>query len=130
MLLKILKNRTFWIVIIVLALGLSTGFFKGLFKPENKIYVEINFNGEKRAFEGKALNDLTVLEALIASSRGGNFKVKYALLNDQVDIYKIKDLTENNSNKWNFYLNGKKVETSQIHKIKVKPGDKIYINYE
>jgi len=127
---NILKNKIFWIVVIVLALGITAGFFKGVFNNKSEVYVEIDFNGEKRAFEGKVINKLTILEALIASSRGGHFDVRYALINDQTDIFKINNLAENNLNRWNFYLNEEKVNSSQIHKIIVKPGDKIYIKYE
>ncbi|TSC90928.1 MAG: hypothetical protein G01um10142_178 [Parcubacteria group bacterium Gr01-1014_2] len=132
---NLLKNRDFWVVIFVVVLGLSTGFFKDLFNPSTKsntAYLEIDFGDQKRAFEGEIIQDMSILDAVLASSRGGEIEVKYALINDQTNILKINDHTEDGLSRetWTFYLNGEKIEAGEIHKIKIKSGDRILIKFE
>lgn len=127
---NLLKNRIFWIIVIILVFGFSTGFFKDLFRPENTYArLELNLEKERRAFEGKVEEDTTILNALIAASIGGNFEVNYVILNDETKVYKIDGVSAGMKN-LNFYLNNSKVETKEIHKIKIKPGDKILVKYE
>ena len=132
---SLLKNRDFWIVILVIVLGLYTGFFKDLFVPSsvaNTAYLEIDFGDTKRAFEGEIEGEMSVLDGILASSRGGELEVKYALINDQTDILKINGHIEDglNEKNWSFYLNGEKIKTSEIHRIKIKSGDKILVRFE
>ena len=132
---KLLKNRDFWIVILVVIIGFYTGFFSNLFNPppkSNTAYLEIDFGDKKRAFEGEITEDMSILDAVLASSRGGEIEVKYALINDQTNILKINDHTEDGLSRktWTFYLNGEKIRTSEIHQVKVKPGDKILVRFE
>ena len=129
---KFLKNRDFWLVVVILVFGFYTGFFKDLFLSSSLGYLEIDYGKEKRVFRGELPWQMSVLDALLASSRGGNFDVRYAILNDQTDILKVNGLAEDglNEESWHFYLNGQRVETGQIHKTKIKPGDKILVKFE
>lgn len=129
---KFLKNRDFWVVIAIVILGFYSGFFKDLFLPANTARLEIDYGEKRRAFEGELMFEMSVLDALIAASRGGGFEVRYAILTDATDVMKINGLTEDglNEESWHFYLNGQRVETGQIHKIKIKPGDKILVKFE
>ena len=129
------KNRDFWVVILVIVLGLYTGFFKDLFVPPsvaNTAYLEIDFGDRKKAFEGEIVGEMFVLDAVLASSRAGELEVKYALIHDQTDILKINGHIEDGLNEktWSFYLNGEKIKTSEIHRIKIKSGDKILVRFE
>ena len=129
---SLIKNSDFWLVILVLVLGLSTGFFKNLFNPPAFARVEIDFGAKKRAFQGEILSNTSLLDALIFSSQAGNIEVKYVISEDKTDIVKIDGLVEDglNHQSWSFYLNGQKVQTAEIHKIKLKPGDKIKVRFE
>ncbi len=139
---KIIRNRDFWLIIIVLIFGFYTGFFQNLFKysgrgspifsPSNLTYLEIDYGSKRRAFEGEIMFEMSVLDALLAASRGGGFEVRYAILNDTTDVMKINDITEDglNGESWNFYLNGRKVETGLIHKTPIRSGDKILVKFE
>lgn len=129
---KLIKNRDFWAVVIILILGLYTGFFRELFWPANLARLEIDYGGRKRAFEGEIIFEMSVLDALLAASRGGDFEVRYAILRDATDVMKINGMAEDglNGKDWNFYLNGRRVETGEIHKIIIKAGDKIFIKLE
>ena len=132
---KLLKNRDFWVVVLIIVLGLYTGFFKNLFISPAKVntaYLEIDFGDKKKAFEGEIVEEMSVLDAVLASGRAGELEVKYALLHDQTDIFKINGYIEDGLNEktWSFYLNGEKIKTSEIHRIKVKSGDKILVRFE
>lgn len=136
---KFLKNRDFWLVAIILIYGFYSGLFGDLFYRQSDkeaslktARIEINYGSEKRAFEGETFPDMSVLDALLAASKGGNFEIRYALLSDNTDIMRIDGLVEDGlgDKTWHFYLNGKEIKAVRIHKTKVKSGDKISINFE
>lgn len=135
----ICKSRDFWLVILVLIYGFYSGLFGDLLDYSikgqgisNTARIEIDYGTERRAFEGDVLSDMSMLDALLAASRGGNFEIRYALLNDQTDILKINGLAEDglSGGSWFFYLNGEKIRADEIHKVKIKPGDKILAKFE
>lgn len=134
----ICKSRDFWLVILVLVYGFYSGLFADLFNYSingqgfsNAARIEIDHGMKRRAFEGDVLSDMSMLDALLAASRGGSFEVRYALLNDQTDIMKIEGLIEDGlDGQWRFYLNQKEIQTDELHKIKIKPGDKIFVKFE
>jgi hypothetical protein len=130
-----LKNRNFWLAILIVFLGIYTGFFKNLFVPSvsnNTARVEIDLGDSRRVFEGEIMDDMSVLDAILASSRAGEIEFSYALLNDRTDILRINSHAEDGLNEkaWNFYLNKEKIEKDEIHRIKIKPGDEILIKFE
>ena len=136
---KILKSRDLWLVVLILIYGFYSGLFGGLFgfgtdrgyfsKPAR---IEIDYGTERRAFEGEVFSGMSVLDALLAASRGGNFEIRYALLNDATDIMGIGGLIEDglDAKRWHFYLNDEVIEASEIHKIKLESGDKISVKFE
>lgn len=129
---SLIRDRNFWLVVLVLALGLATGFFKDLINPPKIAQVEIDFGDRKRMFQGEVLPDTSLLDALIYSSGAGNLEIQYVILDDKTDIVKIDGLIENglNQQNWSFYLNGQRVQTGEIHKIKLNPGDKVEVRLE
>lgn len=133
---KLIKNRDFWVMVVVIILGLYSGFFSDLFNPvfnqSNMAKIEIDYDGRKRAFEGEIIFEMSVLDALLAASRGGNFEVRYAIIKDATDILKINGLAEDglNGKNWDFYLNGQKINADGIHKVRIKSGDKILVRFE
>lgn len=129
------ETRDFWLIAIVLIYGFYSGLFGDWFNFRDNFLkparIEIDYGSNKRAFEGEALPDMSVLDALLAAGRGGDFEIRYALLNDRTDIMKIEDFTEDGlDGQWRFYLNKKEVLADQIHKIKIKPGDKILAKFK
>lgn len=130
---KIIRSRDFWIVVAVVVFGLSTGLFKDLSRSTAAtVYLEIDYGSSRRAFRGDLPYDMTILDALNASARAGSFEVRYVVEEDRTDIIGINGFKEmfENGQKWNFYLNSRKVETDQLHKVGIKAGDKILVKLE
>lgn len=134
----IFKSRDFWLVALVLVYSFYSGLFGDLLNYSingrgslNSARIEIDYGTKRRAFEGDVLSEMSILEALLAASRGGGFEVRYALLRDKTDIMKINGLSEDglNGKRWFFHLNGKEIQTDEIHKVKIKPGDKILAEF-
>lgn len=127
---KLIKNRDFWLAILIIALGFYFAFFQDT-SPLNSAHLEIDSGEKRRAFEGEIVSSMSVLDALLAASRGGDFEVRYAIIKDATDVMKINGWVEDGlDGKWNFYLNDRKVEANQIHKTPIKAGDKILIKFE
>lgn len=128
---KLLKNRDLWLVIIIVILGFYTGLFQNLFSSSSLARLEIDYGERRRAFQGEIMFEMSVLDALLASSRGGGFEVRYAILEGKTDVMRIDGLTEDGlDGNWFFYLNGRRIETAEIHKVRVKPGDKVLVKFE
>ena len=95
--------------------------------------LEINIGNHRRVFEGRAVNNMTILDALNASSAAGNISLKYVLdpLNDEAKILSLDGYnSESNSALLAFYLNSQKVRTEKIHSIHIKSGDVILVKTE
>jgi len=123
------KNYWFWVVV-VLIIG---AFFlyvpvPGFDKPAR---LTIKFDdGKVRAFEGPVVENMTVLQALLSASYGGNFDVRYSLNEDgSINLSSINGMT-NGPKRWNFYLNGKLIGSGEISKVKIRKGDSIEARYE
>lgn len=129
------ETRDFWLILIILIFSFYSGLFDDWFnfgddslKPAR---IEIDYGFNKRAFEGEVLPDMSVLDALLAAGRAGDFEIRYALLNDRTDIMKIDNFSEDGlDGQWRFYLNKKEILADQIHKVKIKPGDRILAEFK
>jgi len=134
----IFKSRDFWLVIAVLIYGFYSGLFGDLLSysingrgSSNAARIEIDYETNRRVFEGDVLSDMSMLDALLAASRGGSFEVRYALLGDLIDIMEIDSMIEDGlDGNWHFYLNGKEIRSAEIHKIKIRSGDEIFAKFE
>ena len=114
-----------------MAFGFYTGLFQDLFSSPPVARLEIDYGSRRRAFEGEIMSEMSVLDALLASSRGGGFEVRYVILADTTDVMKIDGLIEDGlDGHWSFYLNGQRIETAEIHKVRVRPGDKVLVKFE
>jgi hypothetical protein len=80
-------------------------------------------NGEQRWFKGEVIPQMTVFDALLASSLGGNFKFE-----GENQLIAVEDFVNNEKSKWTCYLNGKEI-TQPLNKITIKPKDKIVCRY-
>lgn len=127
------RSRDFWIVVAVMVFAASTGFFSDFSgSTAATAYLEIDYGSKRRAFRGDLPYDMTILDALNASGRAGNFAVLYVVEDDRTDIVGINGVKEmfDNGQKWNFYLNGRKVETDKLHKTGIRAGDKVLVKLE
>jgi hypothetical protein len=80
-------------------------------------------NGEQRWFKGEVIPQMTVFDALLASSLGGNFEFE-----GENQLVAVEDFVNNEKSKWTCYLNGKEI-TQPLNKITIKPKDKIVCRY-
>jgi len=136
---KVFKNRNFWLIMAVLLYGFYSGFFLDLFGypagreiSSGMARIEIDFGDARRVFEGDVLPDMSILDALLAAAQAGGFEIRYAILDDHTDIIKINDYSEDglNARNWRFELNGEKIGAAEIHKVKIRSGDKISARFE
>lgn len=89
----------------------------------------INFETEKRFFEGDVLDDMTMLDALNAAVSIGKIKFNYAIdESSDVNVLEIDGHTNGVGNKYFiFYLNSQKVPVQDLNKTEIHGGDKIEI---
>lgn len=126
---SVAKNYWFWVVA-VLIIG---AFF--LYVPipgsDKPARLTIKFDdGKVRAFEGPVIENMTVLQALLSASYGGDFDVRYSFNKDgSINLSSINGVA-NGPKMWNFYLNGEPIRSGDINKVKIKKGDSIEVKYE
>lgn len=92
----------------------------------------INFEKEKRFFEGDAVKDMTMLDALNAAVSVGEIKFNYAIdESGNVYVMEIDGHINKIGNKYFvFYINSKRVATKDLNKEPVHGGDSIEIRNE
>jgi len=88
-------------------------------------------NGTKRAFEGGTVEQMTILQALIASSAEGKFAIDYTINSTgETELKSIAGQTSTNQKKWYVYLDNELVKTSDISKKTIKVQDNIEFRYK
>ena len=92
----------------------------------------INFETEKRFFEGEVVKEMTMLDALSAAVSVGKIKLNYAIdESGNVNIKEIDGHTNGVNDKYFvFYLNSIKVATKDLNKEEVHGGDRIEIGFK
>jgi len=92
----------------------------------------INFETEKRFFEGETVKDMTILDALNMAVSIGKIKLNYIIdESGNVNVMEIDGHVNGINNKYFvFYLNSEKVATKILNKEKVHRGDNIEIKNE
>ena len=98
----------------------------------NLATLAINFDNLKRSFEGEVVADMTILDALNMAMTAGKIKLNYALgENNQTRVMEINDHLNKVGNKhFAFFLNDKRIDSENLNKTKIKPGDSVVIKYE
>lgn len=91
--------------------------------------LEIEVGGQKRAFEGEVLKNMTVLEALQASAAAGNISFSYKLDNGRLVIERI-DGYRGPVESILVFLNSTLVKTETINVLPVNPGDVIAVKIQ
>jgi len=76
--------------------------------------------------------DMTILDALNMAMTAGKIKLNYALgENNQTRVMEINDHLNKVGNKhFAFFLNDKWIDSENLNKTKIKPGDSVVIKYE
>lgn len=93
----------------------------------------LDFGGaRKRIFQGPVIEDMTVLQALQSSQKGGKFEIRYSSNSDgTIDLATINGQTNGNGNKkWHFYLNGKALNGQDLNRTIIKESDLIEAKFE
>ncbi len=136
-----LKNYWFWVLFIVVigivffSLRVDLPADTEQNGSENQqARLVIYFDDSTRAFEGELNGDMTVLEVLYAAAVGGDFDVRYRVMEDgDIALDSIHNFINNNNaseKDWRFYVNGDLINTADIGKTIVEKGDLIEIKYE
>ena len=130
------KNIFYQILLLVVLIGIIS-FFKLSFNlsggnTSSLATLFINFETEKRFFEGDVIKNMTILDALSAAVSVGKIKLNYAIDNSEnVNVLEIDGHTNGINGKYFvFYLNSKKVVTKDLNKEVLHSGDRIEIRYE
>jgi hypothetical protein len=91
----------------------------------------ISFNGmQTRKFQGEVVERMTILQALDASSKTGNFDLRYFVKDDgKVELYSIDGKTNKIGGKWLFVVNGSGIDDYDIKSRFIKNGDIIEVKF-
>ena len=137
LLINLFKKPLFVQVIFLIALIGVISFFKpSLYLSDSTTFnlatLVINFETEKRFFEGEVTKNMTILDALNYAVSVGKIRFNYTIdKSDNVNIMEIDGQTNGISNKYFvFYLNSKKVPTKDLNRKVIHGGDKIEIRNE
>ena len=131
-------NKTLFAqIILLIALVGIVYFFKLSFNlPNNNVSnlatLFINFETEKRFFEGEVVKDMTMLDALNLAVSVGKIKLNYVIdKSGDVNVMEIDGHVNGVGNKYFiFYLNYNKIMPKDLNKKSVHNGDKIEIRNE
>jgi len=124
--------------LMIISIGISVAiiiFIFGWFNLQNNRTAKLilRINGHERIFEGKTKTDMTILEALYASSLAGGIGFTYTIdpIKNEAKIMTLDGYDYNSKNKLlNFYLNSDKIEADKIHSTVINPGDVIVVGLE
>ncbi len=88
--------------------------------------------GKGRVFQGPVIDGMTILDALITSSKAGQIELKYGLNeNGKMRINSLDGYDRATSEKiLVFYLNNQKIDQELINSTPIKPGDNIEVRLE
>ncbi|KKR02624.1 MAG: hypothetical protein UT29_C0001G0104 [Candidatus Yanofskybacteria bacterium GW2011_GWA1_39_13] len=134
LLISFFKKPVFAQIILLIALLGVASFLKLSFNFSGDSAPElatlfINFETEKRFFEGEVTDNMTVLDALNAAVSIGKIKFNYAINeSSDVSVLEIDGHTNGAGNKYFvFYLNSRKIPVQDLNKKEVRGGDRIEI---
>lgn len=130
------KNIFYQVLLLIVSVGIISFFKLSSRVPDsntsNMATLVINFETEKRFFEGDVIKDMTILDALNAAISVGKIKLNYVIdESGDVNIMEIDGHTNGINGKYFvFYLNSTKVATKDLNREVVHNGDKIEIRNE
>jgi hypothetical protein len=113
------------LVIVILVVALAGWSFK-LFQSgqTSVVYLEFRIGDKIRAFEGGAVGNMTLLDAINEASLVGKIEFGYKISdNNEATILQIAG----EKNKYKIYLNSREILPTNLNKTEVLPGDRIEI---
>ena len=126
--------KRYLLIIIAVLIILLVGFYYYFFlKPfsqpekqeeEKEAVLVIDFGERKRVFAGETIENMTFLDALLASAKAGNFSFNF-----ERNVLKMIDQIEEGEKKWNAYFNREKID-DYLDDVLIKPGDKLELKFE
>ena len=76
----------------------------------------------KRTFVGEVAENMTALDAIIASTRAGNLKLSYTITKDnETDLKELND--HKDTAQFSFYINNRKLNSKNLNQTPIKAGD-------
>lgn len=94
--------------------------------PNAYARLTFNFSGEQRIFEGEVIDNMTLLDALKASTTAGDIRFEYYV--DSTNITHIDAINDHDQIKsFEVYLNSYLVSPEELNQTKIKRGDKISV---
>ena len=130
------NNHLIKAVLIIAGIGILS-FFKPSFdlsKSETSglATLVINFETEKRFFEGEVTKDMTMLDALNLAVSVGKIRLNYAIdKSGNINVAEIDGHTNGVNNKYFiFYLNSKTIAPKDLNRRIIHKGDKIEIGFQ
>lgn len=110
---------------------LNIGSFRNGGSSKGEASLIVDFGDIKRAFEGEVVEKMTILDALNASVAAGNIKLRYTVdSNNNTTIMEINSHQATKEKGFQFYINGKKINSNDLNKTMIRSGDKVVIKYE
>lgn len=99
---------------------------------KNMASLFLALDDQTRMFEGEVIEGMTILDALNASVRAGEIKLRYAVNGkNETNIMELNGYLNHFPNeRLAIYLNAQAVNFRDINKIIIKAGDKIKITFE
>ena len=79
--------------------------------------------GETRMFSGEVVENMTILDALLAAAQSVNFDVDYLIANGELEIRSINGLPESPVMFWNVFLNGALISVKNLSSLEIENGD-------
>lgn len=113
-----------WGLVAILALILT--FFLFYSKTEAKVTIYKN-NEPVRMFEGEVVSKMTVLDALVAASKAGNFEFNYSVEESELRINKFDTFIDGLGSDIKINVNGEEFKYNESFTKTISPGDKIDI---
>ncbi|OGN02697.1 MAG: hypothetical protein A2655_03230 [Candidatus Yanofskybacteria bacterium RIFCSPHIGHO2_01_FULL_43_42] len=99
--------------------------------PKNETALLIDFDNMKRVFKGEVTEKMTVLDTLNASVAAGQIKIIYTVDQDNnTTVIEINDHVATDDKSFYFSVNERKIDTKDLNKIFVNPGDRITVRLE
>ena len=91
----------------------------------------LDFEDMKRMFEGEVTEKMTILDALNVSVAAGQVKLQYVVdADNNTAVVEINDHIVSGGKNFTFYVNERKIDTKDLNRTFVNPGDKIIVKLE
>lgn len=120
------------LLVLASAFKLSSEYLSREFKEGQFATLALVLEDQSRIFEGEVYEKMTVMDALSTAMAAGDVKLNYYLdEKNRTHVLGINGHTEDSSGKtFVFYLNSKKINSNDLNKIDIEPGDDIVIKFE